>query len=186
MRQKHTCQSWISLYGRVSRDPAPLPYGVDHVAWVAARRSTGVISFGLPEWSVTRPDAWRVAPLTPRARQCEGELLVLDRGDGVIRVDALRVGPPVGLTGRRIGRRVLKLAAIEIHHIPAQARVVGQDTPGQGMKALADSQKTAERHDRISHLPVQLVEHQRVDRTELLACPVIDIGADDLVGGDQV
>ena len=38
----------------------------------------------------------------------------------------------------------------------------------------------------IGHLPVQLVQHQRIDRAEFLALPVVDRGPNDLVGGYQV
>ena len=54
------------------------------------------------------------------------------------------------------------------------------------MIALLDTEKAAERHDGIGHLPVQLVQHQRIDRAEFLALTVIDRGPYDLVGGYQV
>jgi hypothetical protein len=109
-----------------------------------------------------------------------------DRRDGVIGVDALGIGTPVGFLGCGIGRRALQPAAIEIHHVPGQSRIVGQDAPRQRVVALPDTEKAAERHDGIGHLPIQLVQHQRIDRSEFLALTVIDRGAYDFVGLYQV
>src|SRR5271166_3153877 len=53
------------------------------------------------------------------------------------------------------------------------------------MIAVADPEKAAERHDRVGDVPRYLVDHQVVDRTQRVACAVIDFRALDLAGLDE-
>jgi hypothetical protein len=53
------------------------------------------------------------------------------------------------------------------------------------MLLLADAEEAAERHHGVDRLAADLVDHDVLDRAEMLAVHVVDVGAVDLVGGDQ-
>ena len=49
------------------------------------------------------------------------------------------------------------------------------------MKALADAEEPAERHDRIFDLPRPLVDHDRIDRAQSFASSIVDGDTDNFV-----
>src|SRR5215471_15137577 len=53
------------------------------------------------------------------------------------------------------------------------------------MIARSNAEKAAERHHGIGHLARILVDHQIVNRSEMLAVAVVDRCADGFVGGDE-
>src|SRR3954471_22883020 len=53
------------------------------------------------------------------------------------------------------------------------------------MLLLADAEEAAERHHGVDRLAADLVDHDVVDRPELVAVHVVDAGAVDLLGSDQ-
>src|SRR3954471_2794505 len=53
------------------------------------------------------------------------------------------------------------------------------------MIAFANSQKSAEGQDRVADLTGELVHHEVVDGSEMVALSVVDVCALDLVGCDQ-
>src|SRR3954451_9934220 len=104
----------------------------------------------------------------------------------VERVDALAVGPVPRRALASVAGRVLQPLLVEVDHVAADLGVVGQEAPGQGVVALAQTQEAAERHDRVGHLAGDLVDHEVVHRAETLALAIVDRRALDLVRGDQL
>ena len=68
-------------------------------------------------------------------------------------VDAMTIGSigPVGCRARNVARGCFKPPPVEIDDVSALAWVIGQDSPGKRMIALADP-KAAKRHHGIGHL----------------------------------
>src|SRR5579859_7840142 len=53
------------------------------------------------------------------------------------------------------------------------------------MLLLAHTEEASKGHHRVDGLPAYLVDHDVIDRSELFALKVVDVGALDLFGRDQ-
>src|SRR5271165_2477541 len=76
-----------------------------------------------------------------------------------------------------IGRRPLQLRLVEVDDVAALARVVFQQRPRERMIAISDADEAAERHNRVSDAAGLLFDHQVVDRAQVFASMVVDVGA---------
>src|SRR5215831_12862096 len=88
---------------------------------------------------------------------------------------------PIRLSAHRIVRRPLKAGPVKIHAISAKTGTVGQGTPGQRMIALANTEKTTKRHDRVFDMTGELVDHRMVDGTEVQTRVVVNDGSVDFL-----
>src|SRR5829696_10579147 len=68
------------------------------------------------------------------------------------------------------GRSAAQLLLCDIGAEPTQPGVIIQLVPGYRMLLFADSEKASERHYRVSHFAGLLVNHQPLDRTDVI-CP---------------
>lgn len=94
----------------------------------------------------------------------------------------------VGIGGHRaafIARRAFELVAGQRDHVAGALHIVFERFPGQRVAVGADAQEAAEFHDGVADLARDLVDHQRVDRAQLVAGRVVDVGAVDLVRGND-
>src|SRR5580700_1762123 len=85
----------------------------------------------------------------------------------------------------RVRGSALELPRVKVYDIAAQGRVVSQHRPREGMIVIADPEKAAKRHDGIGDVPGFLVDHEVVNRTQVLAGSVIDRCSLHLIGGNE-
>src|SRR6185312_1087663 len=128
-------------------------------------------------WALAELAAGRVTLATPRLHYRR-----LDGRHRVIRVDTVPISEPIRLGRGRVARRAFQPISVQIDDVAVLARIVGQHPPREGVIAFADAEEAAERHDSISDAAVELVEHEAVDGAEVFGLPVVNRGADDLVG----
>src|SRR5215472_17240918 len=82
-------------------------------------------------------------------------------------------------------RRPAQLLAHQIELVGVEILVVAQHAPRQRAVFLADPEKTAEGHDRVSNPAAALVDHDALDRADPLAVAAPHRRTLDLVAGDQ-
>jgi hypothetical protein len=70
-------------------------------------------------------------------------------------------------------RRPLEARAIKIYTISAEIGTVGQGLPRQGVIAFTHTKETAERHNGVFDTTSEFVDHQVVDRTEVVTGAVV-------------
>src|SRR5215207_90475 len=71
------------------------------------------------------------------------------------------------------GRSAAQLLLCDIGAEPTQPGVIIQLVPGYRMLLFADAEKAPERHYRVSHFAGLLVNHQPLDRTDMIALRIV-------------
>src|SRR3954454_4357098 len=85
----------------------------------------------------------------------------------------LAVGPVVvAITVE--GGSALELLFSDVGSVPAQARVVRQLAPRNGVFVRSHSQEPAERHDGVRDLPTELFDHQALDAADAFSLRVVN------------
>ncbi len=138
-----------------------------------------------------------------------GELPAAGAGRVPARADAARAGPSSAASGLpvhavvavdllavvaaverhlvlRIARRIFEAALVQRHDVAIVDGVVLQHAPWQRVAVRAHAEKAAEFKDRVADLARSLVDHQVVDRTELVSGLVVHRGTFDLVRGNHI
>src|SRR6185312_13272412 len=108
--------------------------------------------------------------------------------DAIIVVDGAgpgRVTPVPGIVVTVV-RRALELAFGHAGNVAAERGFIFQRLPGQRVVVVADTEKAAEGEYGVGHLAAHLVDHDALDRTDLVPVGAIDRGSLDLVAADQV
>src|SRR4029077_8606457 len=110
------------------------------------------------------------------------------RSDTVIVVNLAFVGAvaPSWFGADVVRWSAFQLPLLEIDNVTAQIGVIFENRPGQGMILVSDAEKAAEGHDRISVFSRRLIDHQIMNRPEVVAGGVIHVRSLNLVRRDEV
>ena len=104
----------------------------------------------------------------------------------VVKLSLILAIAPRRFISDRIGGAALQPALVEMDNITSQIRVVFQHGPGKRMVVVSNPEEAAERQDRVRDLSRQLVDHQIVNRAEVVAGRVEDFRPLHLIGCDEV
>ena len=115
----------------------------------------------------------------PCVAQASGPAIAPIGRGAVVAVQALFVVliAPMRLRAGGVGRGAFERARLDIDDVAAERRLIFELRPGDREMIAAEAEEPAERHDRIDRLARALVDHHVVNRAELLAMRVEDVGA---------